>query len=181
VHSLFARCTDLCAVLLAVLARVLFFTRNVRDDEIPVLQTQLQHSIDRIFQRKKHHLASMHAHRRAGAPQMRKSTPGLMSRARELFFGQKPDAHGQVAAQSASTLQHETHVLEEVSRELFLELDGLYVAKERQERSKQLKGRLFNVLGYFVSAYCVYKLVMVGLFACASLLSASLPMFLRCF
>jgi len=134
-----------------------YFLRNVHEEEIPVLQTQLQHSIDRIFQRKRHQLASTHAQRRAGSQSLERDL-GFMSRLRKLVFGRTLEAQRQ--QESMSSLQRETNVLEEVSRELFLELDGLYVAKERAERSKQLKGRFFNFLGYFVSAYCIYKLVM---------------------
>ena len=39
---------------------------------------------------------------------------------------------------------------------------SLLLSQERIEESKTLKGRYFNMLGYFFSVYCIWKIFMVG-------------------
>lgn len=48
--------------------------------------------------------------------------------------------------------------LEEVSRQLFLELYQLRSAKQRIEYSNSFQGKYFNVLGYFFCGYCIWKI-----------------------
>lgn len=48
--------------------------------------------------------------------------------------------------------------LEEFSRHLFLELVELDNMKLRNEYGKTLQGRYFNMMGYFFSLYCVWKI-----------------------
>nr|CAH8857293.1 unnamed protein product [Trichobilharzia regenti] len=55
-------------------------------------------------------------------------------------------------------LKHEISVLEDLSRQLFLELHYLRTAQERVEFSKTWKGRYFNCLGYFFCGYCCWKI-----------------------
>lgn len=49
--------------------------------------------------------------------------------------------------------------LEDLSRQLFLELHDLRNAQERIEFSRTLKGKYFNLLGYFFCVYCCWKIV----------------------
>ncbi|CAH8598512.1 unnamed protein product [Schistosoma rodhaini] len=55
-------------------------------------------------------------------------------------------------------LKHEISVLEDLSRQLFLELHYLRTAQERIEFSKTWKGKYFNCLGYFFCGYCCWKI-----------------------
>lgn len=48
--------------------------------------------------------------------------------------------------------------MEDLSRQLFLELHDLRTAQERVEFSKTWKGRYFNCLGYFFCGYCCWKI-----------------------
>lgn len=56
--------------------------------------------------------------------------------------------------------QLKTDVLasEELSRHLFLELHDVQNMLERAEWSKTWRGKYFNVLGYFFSLYCLWKI-----------------------
>jgi len=89
-------------------------------------------------------------------------------------------------------LEQEMSALEIFGRELFLEINNLRMEKVRplgfflflmtyvtfpmdiQERmrfSRTLQGRLYNLLGYFLAGYCLYKLLMVR----TVILSMSVP------
>lgn len=60
-------------------------------------------------------------------------------------------------------LRHEIATLDEARRELFVEINELYGARLASNESRTCKGRLFNLMGYFFSVYCVYKMVMAAL------------------
>ncbi|KAM7540245.1 hypothetical protein Aperf_G00000034460 [Anoplocephala perfoliata] len=56
------------------------------------------------------------------------------------------------------SLKEEIISLEEVSRQLFLELHQLRCAKQRTDYSNTFQGKYFNVLGYFFCGYCIWKI-----------------------
>jgi len=60
--------------------------------------------------------------------------------------------------ENVSQIRSEIVNLEEMSRHLFLEVVELRNMKERMESAKTLEGRYFNVMGYFFSLYCVWKI-----------------------
>ena len=57
-------------------------------------------------------------------------------------------------------LEAEAAALEDLARELFLEINEMRLAKRRVLYHRTLKGRFYNLLGYVFSGYCVYKLCM---------------------
>lgn len=63
-------------------------------------------------------------------------------------------------SENVSVLQQEVVAHEELSRQLFLETVDLHATKERIKYSKTFKGKYFNVLGYFFSLYCLWKIFM---------------------
>ena len=48
--------------------------------------------------------------------------------------------------------------LEELSRQLFMEIHDMQNMLERIEWSKTFQGKYFNFLGYFFSLYCTWKI-----------------------
>lgn len=52
--------------------------------------------------------------------------------------------------------------MEEISRQLFLEVHSLKNNQERQRWSRTLQGRFFNVMGHFFSIYCLWKIFIVS-------------------
>lgn len=60
--------------------------------------------------------------------------------------------------ESLSELKSKCATLEELTRQLFLELVELRQMQQRIIWSKTLKGQYFNVLGYLFSVYCVLKI-----------------------
>lgn len=59
---------------------------------------------------------------------------------------------------SLAELKSSYSTLEELTRQLFLELVELRQMQQRIEWSKTFKGQYFNLLGYIFSAYCVLKI-----------------------
>lgn len=55
-------------------------------------------------------------------------------------------------------LRLEISALEELSRQLFLEVHALRNMQERQRWARTLQGKYFNVLGHFFSLYCLWKI-----------------------
>jgi len=60
----------------------------------------------------------------------------------------------------------ELRLLDSVRRSLFSELHDLRVSKAAVDSSQTFQGRIFNLLGYFFSVYCVYKMV----FSCINII-----------
>lgn len=48
--------------------------------------------------------------------------------------------------------------MEELSRQLFLEVHSLRNMQERERWATTLQGKYFNVLGHFFSVYCMWKI-----------------------
>ena len=55
-------------------------------------------------------------------------------------------------------MKSEISALEEMARQLFLEIVDLNRTLERISFSKTLQGKYFNFVGYFFSIYCVWKI-----------------------
>ena len=57
-------------------------------------------------------------------------------------------------------LQVEVSALEGLCREMFLEIHEMRSNQQRERLATTLRGRVLNVLGHFLSFYCVYKVLM---------------------
>ena len=62
------------------------------------------------------------------------------------------------SSENIPQLKQDIAALEELSRQLFLEIYDLQNMRERNEWSKTLQGKYFNFLGYFFSLYCTWKI-----------------------
>ncbi|KAF8931246.1 Golgi pH regulator B [Dissophora ornata] len=67
---------------------------------------------------------------------------------------------GNPGEESLNGLRQELTALEGISRQLFLDIDDLYVEKSRLELAKTWQGKYSNLMGYIFSVYCIYKLAM---------------------
>jgi hypothetical protein len=59
-----------------------------------------------------------------------------------------------------SMLRSEAAALESFTRELFLQLVEMRALQSANRFSKTLRGRFYNLLGYFFSGYCIHKMGM---------------------
>uniref|UniRef100_T1KIS1 Abscisic acid G-protein coupled receptor-like domain-containing protein n=2 Tax=Tetranychus urticae TaxID=32264 RepID=T1KIS1_TETUR len=61
-------------------------------------------------------------------------------------------------SESVSQLRSDCRALEELARQLFLELVDMKAMQLRMEWSKTFKGKYFHFVGYFFSLYCIWKI-----------------------
>ncbi|RWS10599.1 putative Golgi pH regulator C-like protein [Dinothrombium tinctorium] len=60
--------------------------------------------------------------------------------------------------ENITQLKRDCLALEELTRQLFLELVDMRTMQQRIEWSKTLKGKYFHFVGYFFSLYCIWKI-----------------------
>lgn len=88
-----------------------------------------------------------------------------MEKRRKKSNTTKPGIWGMLSAAARFTgenigqLKMEIEALEEVSRQLFLEVHSMKNMQERERWAATLQGKYFNVLGHFFSVYCMYKIL----------------------
>lgn len=77
------------------------------------------------------------------------------------FMGRPPPMDdSQSLALDVSRLQLEIAALVEMNKVMFVDLSEMKLGQEAVRQSMTRRGRFFNMLGYFLSVYCLYKMVM---------------------
>lgn len=122
------------------------FMRSVNRSDVLQLERKLMHNYGMIIDKKKRI-----ATKEEEAKSQRSSGWSVGSYAFGLL--------GSSEAESVSELKSSCNTLEELTRQLFLELVELRQMQQRIVWSKTLKGQYFNMLGYIFSAYCVMKIL----------------------
>lgn len=74
-----------------------------------------------------------------------------------LSFGVGGGASDRLAKDS-HTLREEVRAVEELSRQLFLELVDMRVARAREEQSRTWKGRIMHLFGHLLVGVCVFRI-----------------------
>eukprot|EP01117_Protostelium_nocturnum_P016449 TRINITY_DN6506_c0_g5_i1.p1 TRINITY_DN6506_c0_g5~~TRINITY_DN6506_c0_g5_i1.p1 ORF type:complete len:476 (-),score=102.91 TRINITY_DN6506_c0_g5_i1:1061-2488(-) len=132
-----------------------FFLKNVRDSDIQSLEKQLHLTVDKILEKKKRiSLLELEAKKR---PQ---NSNGDTNGSQGLFGRLVSSFSSSQSGENISTLRNEIKGFEEFEKEIFLEINELKSEKARIIFSKTFQGRFFNLLGYFFSGYCIYKIFM---------------------
>ena len=70
------------------------------------------------------------------------------------------------SGENISQLKEEVAALEDFSRQLLLEAVDMHSMRERIEWAKTFRGKYFNVMGYFFSLYCLWKIFIVSISFC---------------
>ncbi|XP_032833024.1 Golgi pH regulator isoform X1 [Petromyzon marinus] len=128
-----------------------YFLRSVTDGDIASLERRLLQTMDMICSKKKRMAVIKRELVQRGGEE--RKPLGIWSMIRSV-------ASPTPGSENLSLLQQEVDALEELSRQLFLEVVDLHANKERIAYSKTFQGRYFNVMGYFFSIYCVWKIFM---------------------
>ncbi|XP_017487414.1 PREDICTED: Golgi pH regulator [Rhagoletis zephyria] len=124
-----------------------YFIKPVSQSDILNLERRLMLTVDMIVAKKKR--IALEEHRRKKENNTRKGLWNILSSAVNRL-----DSSGQDIGQ----LRLEIYGLEELMRQLFLEINSMKNMQERQKWSQTLQGKYFNVLGHFFSIYCLWKI-----------------------
>ncbi|CAG8488948.1 80_t:CDS:2 [Paraglomus occultum] len=135
-------------------ATMTFFLRQVTYADIWAAEKKYLQTMEQIMSKKKRILVSQ-LRQKAGNEQNGSRVGGFMRKMLHTVVS----GIG-IGGESISMLRQEIVGLENLSRQLFLDIDDLYQEKDRLEYSKTWKGKYFNFLGYIFSIYCIYKIVM---------------------
>lgn len=124
-----------------------YFMRPVTYADVQAIEKRLLQTMDMIVAKKKR-IALAKKGEVVGQTEARSRLWGM--------FG--PLSGNKSNQESIKQLQTEVIALEELSRQLFLEAHDIQNARERLEWAATWQGKYFNVLGYFFSVYCTWKI-----------------------
>lgn len=127
-----------------------YFVKHVSEHDVQIIEKRLIQTYDMIlFKKKRIVLSERDLMNRMNT--MTQQT-GIWSRFKTAVM--QPS----LSEQNLTVVKKEVLALEEMARQLFLEIVDLNRTVERINFSKTLQGKYFNLLGYFFSIYCVWKI-----------------------
>jgi len=125
------------------------FMSYVSDADIQALERRLLQTFEMIVLKKKRLvIAERDRRHRKNAEAQSSGIWGMLNRC----------VASPTNTEAERALKAEVEALEEVTRQLFLELHDLRNHQERIQFSKTFQGRYFNAVGYFFSLYCMWKI-----------------------
>eukprot|EP00833_Pecoramyces_ruminatium_P015942 jgi/Orpsp1_1/1189974/evm.model.d7180000075868.1 len=123
------------------------FIKPISKEDINVAERKYQKTMENILM-KKRRLLKLKEKNMESEQQSQKQT------ITQIFSIFKPKTN------EISKLNEEIQELELFNRQLFQAIDELYIEKDKIAFSQTWQGKYNNILGYFFSGYCLYKIVM---------------------
>lgn len=125
---------------------VAYFRKRVSEEDIERCESRLEQTIQMLLNKRKRILLDREQYESRGKSSIFKRAVS--------FFTDKNERR------ELESLKSEVLALENFVSELFLDIHDLRQLQSRARSSLTLKGRIRNFLGYFLSAFCVYKMFM---------------------
>lgn len=130
-----------------------FFLRPVSDDDIREVEGRYAQLVDIIENKKQQRQETVD---KQLLMEQSNSGKGLVTRMYESVAAT-------VTVTDAEKLAEEIATLEDLSRQMVADMDDMVLERERLQFAKTWKGQYFNILGYILSIYCIYRVIMTAI------------------